>query len=86
MVTEPRIESTIGETESGLPWLVSTRINDLARVNGWGDISLTLGEGVSMDPDGARERATEFEAAATALRIAADWVEDHADELKGHDR
>lgn len=85
-MTEMRIVSEMGETESGLPWPVSTRINNVARVSGWGEISYTGLDRPPMSSAEARQQADKLDALAVALRAAADWADEHADELKGYDR
>jgi hypothetical protein len=73
-----------GETKSGLPWPVSTTIGSV-RVDGVGSITdHTRGTGEGLDPQAARERALVLEHAARCLRIAAAWVEEHADDLGGY--
>jgi len=86
MATGPRIESTMGETRSGLPWATKTYVNGIVGVDGWGVISHRIAAPRGMTPDEARHRADKLEEAAVALRVAAAWAETYADELRGYDR
>lgn len=70
----------MGRTRSGRPWPVQTTVNDLIVVDGYGRIFY---EQHRMTPAHAREYADKLIAGAKALRVAADWAEDHDDELQG---